>query len=262
MLRRMDRAYERLALLSPTKGEPEGQSTVGKRKSTHLLAAGTALLGGALAVSLQSVSPLLIPAGVILLLFARSSGGTQRKVQSFEKDFTALLVSLASAVRTGLDPLSALLSAEDLFPPTSQVRQELLKLKRNIVEGKPEEDALRDFARDILHPDIALFRSAVLLARREGSSLSSCLQRLAKVTRQRQSFRRKVRAAIALQKLSSIAIVMCAVTVLVVQFVANPKLLTDAMQHPLGRKALYAGLGAMVIGLAWILRITHHREIQ
>jgi len=262
MLRRMDRAYERIALLSPTKGEPKAENAARKTQTLHLIAAGSALLGGSLAVSLQSVSPLLIPAGVLLLVFARTTGGTQRKVQSFEKDFTALLVSLASAVRTGLDPLSALLSAEDLFPPTSQVRQELLKLKHDIDEGKPEEDALRDFAREIPHPDIALFRSAILLARREGSSLSSCLQRLAKVTRQRQSFRRKVRAAIALQKLSSIAIVMCAVTVLVVQFVANPKLLTDAMQHPLGRKALYAGLTAMAIGLVWILRITHHREVQ
>lgn len=248
---------ERASRLAATE-KPEQVQT----KRAPSLGVVVAILSTFVSLLLGSFPPVLIGVGALLLIHQRKKGPSKRDVQGFEKDFTALLVSLASAVRTGLDPLSALLSAEDLFAPTSEVRAELLKLKAEIDRGISEEEALRKFAREIPHPDIGLFRSAILLARREGSSLSSCLQRLARVTRQRQSFRRKVRAAIALQKLSSIAIVMCAVTVLMVQFIANPKLLADAMQHPLGRKALCIGLTSMALGLTWILKITNHKEVQ
>ena len=58
------------------------------------------------------------------------------RAKSFESDFTALLLSLASSIRTGMDPLAALLKASDLFPERSVLRGEIEKVKEAVEAGK------------------------------------------------------------------------------------------------------------------------------
>lgn len=116
------------------------------------------------------------------------------------------------------------------------------------------------FARSIGHPDIGLLRTALVLSRRQGSSLSACLHRLAKVTRQRQSFRRKVRGAVAMQRLSAFGIAGCTVIVGVIQFTSNPHALRQAWNFPAGRLALSGGLGLVAVGLLWMLHMSRRRQ--
>jgi Flp pilus assembly protein TadB len=182
-----------------------------------------------------------------------------RRVNNFEKDYTALLVSLASAIRSGLDPLAALCQSQNLFQPQSEVSIAVGKFKTQLEKGVSEEEAIMGFASDIAHPDISLFRSSFILARKEGSSLGECLHRLARVTRQRQSFRRKIRAAVAMQKLSAIGISGCAIIIGIIQFVSNPKAVSLALAHPIGSKILMAGVGLIITGLVWMLNISRTR---
>lgn len=182
-----------------------------------------------------------------------------RRSESFEKDYTALLLSLASGVRTGLDPLVALSQSELLFMEKSEVRTELKKLNDNIGRGLPEERVIAAFGDTLDHPDIQLFRTAFILARKEGAGLAECLQRLARVTRQRQSFRRKVKSAVAMQKLSALGIAGCAIGIGLVQFVANPKAVHEALAHPFGFKLLVIGLTLIIIGVIWMMRLTRSR---
>lgn len=182
-----------------------------------------------------------------------------KRAEAFERDYTALLLSLASGIRTGLDPLVALLDSEKLFSEKSELRRQVLKLKDGIERGYPEETVLKHFAGSINHPDLKLFRTAFVLARREGSSLAECLQRLAKVTRQRQSFRRKVRGAVAMQKLSSFGIAACTIVIGVMQAMTNPEAFKLAIHHPLGLKLLVAGLGLVAGGITWMLSMTRAR---
>jgi len=196
--------------------------------------------------------PLIIaPMAVYLNL----SFKTRKRTREFEKDYAPLLISLASSIRTGLDPLVALVQAKALFPQSSEVTKALEIFSTKIEAGITEEKAIRGFADDINHPDIELFRVAFLLARREGSSLGECLHRLAKVTRQRQSFRRKMRSAVAMQKLSAWGISGCAVVIGLVQYVTNPKSLSEAFSHPVGFKILIAGVTLIVMGLFWMLHM-------
>jgi len=182
-----------------------------------------------------------------------------RRAELFERDYTALLLSIASSIRTGLDPLSALLKAEELFKKKSQVSLELEKFRLQIEKGANTETALRSFARSIDHPDVQLFRTAFILSRREGASLATCLQRLARVTRQRQSFRRKVRSAVAMQKLSALGIAACTVVIGCIQWSANPKAIDLALTHALGGKLLACGAGLILFGLCWMFSLARKR---
>ncbi len=178
-----------------------------------------------------------------------------RRAQNFEQDYTAFLLSLASAVRAGLDPLQFMCRAPDLFAERSVLREELRAFREAIERGESEEAAITGFAATVSHPDIDLFRGCLLLARREGSSLGECLQRLTRVTRQRQSFRRKMRAALAMQKLSALGIAGCACLIAAVQSIAAREAFLEALSHPLGIRVLSAGIVLIVAGVSWMLAL-------
>lgn len=196
---------------------------------------------------------LVVVGGVAIQGTLKKSAFT--RAEGFEKDYTALLLALASSVRTGLDPLVALSNSEELFEPRSEVRKELRALREGLERGGREDGVIRSFASTIDHPDVALFRSAFLLARREGSSLAECLQRLARVTRQRQSFRRKIRGAVAMQKLSAIGIAGCTVAIGAIQALTNPAAIKAALAHPLGQRGLGLGVLLVLVGVGWMLRM-------
>lgn len=187
------------------------------------------------------------------------SGRLKKRTESFERDYPALLLSLASGVRTGLDPFVALCKCGELFSCDSEMKHELERLRKVIDSGATEERAIQEFASSLPHPDLPLFRSAFMLARKEGSSLAETLQRLARVTRQRQSFRRKIRSAIAMQKLSAIGISLCAIVIGLIQGVTNPDAFRAAWQNPIGSRALIAGLALVTLGLGWMLSLARSR---
>lgn len=181
------------------------------------------------------------------------------RVRNFDSDYPALLIALASSVRSGLDPLVALMNCEYIFSLQSEIRKAVACFRLDIENAFTEEKAIKRFASSINHPDLQLFRVAFLLARREGSSLGECLHRLAKVTRQRQSFRRKVRAAIAMQKLSAFGIAGCTIVIGIIQYTSNPKALNEALNNPAGFKILLFGVALIIVGLIWMLKIARSR---
>ncbi|NMC62577.1 MAG: hypothetical protein GYA55_05345 [SAR324 cluster bacterium] len=182
-----------------------------------------------------------------------------KRTESFECDYPAFLLSLASGIRTGLDPIVALCREERVFHTNSLLKKELIHCRENLEKGMPEDKALGHFAESIAHPDIELFRIGFILARKQGSSLSHCLQRLVKVTRQRQSFRRKIASAVAMQKLSSFGIVVCAFAIGMIQFLGNPSAFSQAIAHPFGIKAIAFGAFLMSTGIVWMLSLTKRK---
>jgi tight adherence protein B len=198
----------------------------------------------------------LIP---LALQFIKLKRAARQRSSNFERDYPVLLVSLTTAVRTGIDPLVALLNAYELFEDKSELRREIEHLRRLSEQGVSEDALILEFAQSIDHPDIKLFRTAFSLARKQGSSLGECLQRLVRITRQRQSFRRKIKAALAMQRLSSVGIAVCAVLIGVMQFIANPAGVRSTMEHPFGSKALLLGGGLILFGLVWMTRIARSK---
>ena len=122
-----------------------------------------------------------------------------------------------------------------------------------------EDEVIRHFAESGRHPDIALFRTAFVLARKEGSAIGACLERLASVTRQRQSFCRKIRGAVAMQRLSAIGIVACFVAIACFQGITNRERLGLAIHSPLGAKMLLLSVGLILFGVGWMFQISKQR---
>lgn len=178
---------------------------------------------------------------------------SRRGKDTFDRDFPTFLLSLGSAIRTGQDPLVAMFRVGELFQKDSYIAEELRSLKDSVERGMHEDECIRNFAVTSSHPDLPLFRTAFLLARKQGSSLSRCLERLVRVTRQRQSFRRKVRAAIAMQKLSSLGIGFCALVICLFQMVTNSQGLIEAIQNPTGTKLLAASGFLIASGIVWMI---------
>lgn len=215
-------------------------------------------LSVALTLLIASVKPLALIAiaAIIASGWLKLSRIVSTRARAFESDYPAFLLSLASSIRTGADPFDAFLKSIDLFKEDSVLREELLKSMELTKTGQREAEIVRKFARTIRHPDIELFRTAFVLSRQEGTSLSECLHRLAKVTRQRQSFRRKVRAALAMQKLSAFGIAGCAVLITAIQFLSNPESMNTALSSPEGIKLISFGATMLTGGLIWMLAIS------
>lgn len=232
-----------------------GISQVNSRRIICLITI-SVLLFTLASIFIDSALPLLFLTLGLLIVYAVLSKKRATRLASFERDYPALLISLASSVRTGLDPLTALLNSKELFSKTSEMHRELNDLNKKVVEGLSEEMVLRGFGAGVPHPDLPLFRCAFILSRRQGASISECLKRLARVTRQRQSFRRKIKSAVAMQKLSAIGIGFCAIVIAGIQFFSNPDAVESALAHPMGSMVLSCGGSLIVFGMIWMFQIT------
>lgn len=173
----------------------------------------------------------------------------------FERDFPMLLQLVQSSVRIGIDPIQALIHSGHLLTETSVVKKEVLEFEDAIQKERSLEDAINKFGGKTVTDDVLLFRGALLLSCRHGSSLVNCLQRLVKIVRQRQSSRRKIRAALALQRISSFGIAGAALGVLVIQMLGNFQAFKQALIHPIASKILFLGAALIFGGIAWMLRI-------
>lgn len=231
-----------------------------KEQSAWIKILGLQLIFCLLFGSLAGISSsLLLVVVCILFNLIILKGKSFKRTLRFEKDYPAFLLSLRSSVRTGHDPLVAFENTKDFFAPESALRVEIEAVSEALQKGVDEEIAIGQFAKSIKHPDVALFRTGFLLSRQQGSSISPCLERLVKTTRQRQSFRRKIASAVAMQKLSSFGVAGCALFVPMMQFITNPDDLVSAMNHPMGGIMLTVGALCVGGGLTWMLCLTRQK---
>jgi Flp pilus assembly protein TadB len=177
------------------------------------------------------------------------------RYREFDRDFPVLLTAMSSAVRTGVDLRGAIKGSQQYFPPDSVIASELRKLVQGWDRGEDDETAFASFGRSVDHPDVPLFLAAARLALSHGTSFAETLHRLAKVCRQRQSFRRKVRAALAMQRMSSVGILLCALCIAGFQLLTGRAAVVAAYHHPTGRIFLALGVGLIFSGVLWMSRI-------
>ncbi len=176
-----------------------------------------------------------------------------RRRAALDRDLPALLTALASSVRAGVDPITALLSAAEYLPQGTPLVEELFSLKHRLKSGGDEIAELEAFLAHWRHPDAELFKRCLILSRKHGSSLGEPLHRITRVVRQRHSFRRKTKAALAMHRLSAFGIALCAVVIGVVQGLMNKQALIASVHHPLGSKLLVVGVVLIFLGVAWMV---------
>lgn len=178
-----------------------------------------------------------------------------------ERDLPPLLTSVASSVRAGIDPLKALGDAATQFPEESPLRRELADFRAALMSGGDEVVLIDALCARYEHPDVELFKRCLVLSRTHGSSLAEPLHRVVKVVRQRQSFRRKTRAALAMHRMSAVGIAGCAILIGVMQMTVNRKGIEVALANPVGLMFLIGGAVLVAAGVAWMLSMGREEKL-
>jgi tight adherence protein B len=178
-----------------------------------------------------------------------------------DRDLPALLTTIASSVRAGIDPIRAMCDAESYFPLRSPFVAEIRKFKSSFEEGKDEVVAIEQFLREDSSVDLLLFKQCLLLSRQLGSSLADPLHRVVRVVRSRQSFRRKTRAALAMHRMSAVGIALCALLIVGMQVVVDSSRVAMTIQHPVGRVLLCGGVSLIGLGVIWMLRMGREEKV-
>jgi Flp pilus assembly protein TadB len=200
-----------------------------------------------------------VSGGVVFALKERRA--LRQRARSVDRDLPALLTSVASSVRAGIDPLVALSEAREFLPVDSVLTVELERFHRSLEAGGDEDEVIDRLFREITTPDIELFKGCLRLSRKHGSSLAEPLHRVTRVVRQRQSFRRKTRAALAMHRMSAVGISLCAALIAFMQVFTNPDGIQLVLQHSIGSKLLVSGGLLIVIGVGWMMSLGRETSV-
>jgi len=201
---------------------------------------------------LASLIFLVVTSGVGVAITVVRRG---KRRSSLDRDLPALLTALASSVRAGLDPMTSLLSAPQYLPPQTPLVEGIETLRGRLRSGWEEFAAIEGFLAEWQHADVELFKRCLILSRRHGSALAEPLHRVTRVIRQRQSFRRKTRAALAMHRLSAFGIALCGILIGMVQVSMNIDGVRTAVAHPIGWKLLSGGGALIVCGVGWMISL-------
>lgn len=186
-----------------------------------------------------------------LLAYARIKEA--KRITAIERDLPALLTSVASSVRAGIDPIRAIADAARYFPAESPFVSEIRLFSQRLAQGADECEAIEQLLAGDNNVDVELFKRCILLSRRHGSSLADPLHRVVRVVRQRQSFKRKTRAALAMHRMSALGIALCAILIAVMQLAMNSKGVALAFERTAGRVLLSVGGVLISAGVGWML---------
>lgn len=181
--------------------------------------------------------------------------GHAKRYSEVDRDLPSLLSFLASSVRAGLDPLVALVDAQNYLPDGTVLRGEVRKFGEALKSGESEEGCIKGFCSSISHPDVPLLRACLLISRRHGTSIAEPLHRVTRVVRQRQSFRRKVRGALVMHRMSAVGIALCATLISLMQFLTNYTAMMAALHHPIGSKVIMGGMALISVGVLWMMSL-------
>lgn len=209
--------------------------------------------------------PILITSLLVLVLIPLTASiYIQRKISKrvnlFDRDFPTFLQTLSSSVKAGLEPQEAISTSRSFMKKGSLLGEEIDSYKSLITKGTRKEEALIMFGDSVRHPDIALFSAALIISDKEGASIGESLQRLSRVVRNRQSFKRKSKTAVATQRFSGIGICFLAVFIVFSQYLMNKDAFITAINSPLGVKVFSISAVMFCLGVFWLMKITKIKD--
>ena len=137
----------------------------------------TLLATTAVGVAQGPVAALLLATAAALLALTVVRRRLRRRHDELERDLPALLTTIASSVRAGIDPISAMVQARTFFQPRTEIARELVAFAAEIAAGEKDEEAINAFMDGLKSADLELFKRCIVLSRRHGASLAEPLHR-------------------------------------------------------------------------------------
>jgi tight adherence protein B len=119
--------------------------------------------------------------------------------------------------------------------------------------GLPIREALLNLARRVPVPELRFLVTAMLVQRETGGNLAEVLDKAGAVIRERSRLLGQLRIYTAQGRMTGWILGLLPFILFVLMNFANPGYSNNLINDPLGRKAIWLGLGFMAVG-AWSIR--------
>jgi tight adherence protein B len=160
---------------------------------------------------------------------------------------------MSSSLKVGLTFTHSMAAiVEDGDPPVSE---EFERVLTETQLGRPMDDALAAMAKRVDSEDVRFVLMSVMIQREVGGSLGDLFHTVSETVRERQQFRRKVRALTAMGRMSAYLLIGLPFVVAGVISLLSPGYITPLFSTGAGRVLIVVMLGLMGIGSFCLKRI-------
>ena len=207
------------------------------------------LTGGDLPLSM-----LALLAGAVTPYMYLSAKQSSRR-QKFEEQLPTTLQLLAGSLAAGYSLPQAVdtVAREAAEPVASEFGRAIMESRLAV----PIEDALEHVAQRTNSEDFGWVVMAVRIQRQVGGNLAELLTTIAATLRERERLRRQVRVLSAEGRLSAWILGGLPILFALYLFVVRREYLMKLFTDPLGITLLFAGAGALLVGLFWMRKIVN-----
>lgn len=216
-----------------------------------LLGLGAAVLA---AIVLGSLGlSLLVLASASALPWLRTRYRAYRRLRAFEDQLADMLMTISGSLRVGFTFNQSIAAiVRDGRPPVSE---EFERLLNETQLGRPLEDALAAMGDRIASDDLRFVLMSVGIQREVGGSLADLFQTVSETVRERQQFRRKVRALTATGRMSAYILVALPFMIGGIITLLNPGYMAPMYESTLGWVLIAVMAVMMAMGALFLKRI-------
>ena len=200
--------------------------------------------------SLVSLCGLLVGAIVPLGYFMHKQS---KRVKQRQDQLPSALDMLARSVRAGqsLDQALANVGAHSPEPLAADFRY----CARQLQMGLSMPSVMRSLVERVRLYDVQIFTTTLTVHRQTGGNVARLLERLARVIRDRLTYRRQLRVSTGAGRASAIMVAVTAPLVFLFFFVFRPEYIRSMLDSNLGQTFLVVAICLELVGLIWTIRL-------
>jgi tight adherence protein B len=198
--------------------------------------------------------PAALGLGVGLILPATYLAYRKRKrIRQLQEQLPTALDMLARSVRAGhsLDQALLLVGRQSAEPLAGEFRM----CARQLEMGLSMSSVMRSLVDRVRLHDVRIFTTTLTVHRQTGGNIASVLERLARVVRDRLSYRRQLRVATGAGRASAMLVALVGPAVFLFFFFFRPEYINTMLHSPLGQTMLIAAAFLELVGLIWTARL-------
>jgi tight adherence protein B len=175
------------------------------------------------------------------------------RMRSFENILPEAIDLLARALRAGHALTAAIeMVSKEIADP---VGMEFRRVFEEQNFGLPIREALLNLANRVPVPDLQFLVTAMLVQKETGGNLAEVLDKTGTVIRERSRLLGQLRIYTAQGRMTGWILGLLPFIVFILMNFVNPTYARTLINDPMGRKAIWLGLGLMVIGVLMIRKI-------
>ena len=177
----------------------------------------------------------------------------RKRQKAFADQLPDTLVAMAASLKAGHSWNQAMETViREGSEPTSR---EFGRVANEVRLGRPNDDAMQAMADRLGSIDFEFAVMSVNIQRQVGGSLADLLDQVGETVRQRQQFRRKVKALCAMGRMSAYTLVALPFVMALAIFVLSPTYLAPLWSTSLGYVLVFGALTSITLGALILKKI-------